>query len=156
MWVKLLGGGCLFGVVSVWRCCQERMMRQSLVRLDRWIRCLRYVRGQIACFGTPLEEILSHVDAAILPDVRLLQGMSLQQGCADHARMLPGQSGEILRSLGGELGTMFREEQLVRLDYYLDLLEREQIVCIQKGRETGRLHTALSLCGVIGVLLLLW
>jgi hypothetical protein len=70
--------------------------------------------------------------------------------------MLPGNSGVLMRALADELGTVWRREQVERLNYYISALEKEHQAYATRLSERLRTRCALCLCGTLGVLLLIW
>lgn len=160
MWIKYLGGGMLVVICALYCLQSNRRMRWAKQRLGAWITLLTHIRSHIACFGTPLREILARADARILAALAIGEKQSdepqLAAHCRDDAPMLPGNSGALMRSLADELGTVWRREQIERLDYYISALEKEYEAYAAKMSERQRLHNALCLCGTLGVLLLIW
>lgn len=154
---------CLGGVVLLvigWRYCQQIMKDSHLMqrRLDAWIALLAYVRGQICCFGRPLPDILATADRKVLEalEIDAAQGSSLSEYCRADAQQLGVRGGELLGALAEELGTVWRQEQVERLDYYITALEEESRSYQAKRADMLRVRCTLTLCGIGGVLLLVW
>jgi hypothetical protein len=58
--------------------------------------------------------------------------------------------------LAEELGTVWRQEQIQRLDYYIEMLEKQRTAfCETMGGEV-RIRRALCLLGTVGGILLVW
>jgi hypothetical protein len=155
---KWLGSTLLLGIasfysVSVWRQMQGRM------RLGRgWISLLTYVRGQISCFGTPLQDILVSADEKLLAGVGVtrLETTDFSSLCHRGAEELQGASGDLLLALGDEIGTIWRAEQVERLDYYIAALEEQVASFSSRLQDRVRLHATLSLSGALAIILLMW
>lgn len=156
--VKCLGGGILL-TVCFWYCRKKAEYGRSLaVRLDAWITLLTYVRSQISCFGRPLQDILLSASPLLLQslDIDIESLQPLREYCRSDAGLLSGCGGECLLSLADELGTVWREEQVERLDYYLGEMQRAQKAYNNKLSEQLRLRYVMSVCGTLGVMLLIW
>jgi hypothetical protein len=148
----LLGLSCAYSV-AVWQQMQGRG------RLGRgWISLLTYVRGQISCFGTPLQDILVSADEKLLAGVGLtrLETTDFSSLCHRGAEELQGASGDLLLALGDEIGTIWRAEQVERLDYYIAALEEQVVSFSSRLQDRVRLHATLSLSGALAIILLMW
>lgn len=155
--IKLLGALLILAVGGVAAISTARYEKKRLSVLDGWIDLIVYIRSQIDCFLTPLDEILQNGDRT------LLDACMSPEGAADLDAILRASSlyldGEVKRLLEGfvrETGSTFREEQLKRCDYYVTALrtQRERIAAELPARR--RLSTALCLCTAIGTAILLW
>ena len=148
----LLGLSCAYSV-AVWRQMQGRL------RLGRgWISLLTYVRGQICCFGTPLQDILLSADEKLLAGIGVTRqdATDVPTLCHRGAEELSGESGNLLHALGDEIGTIWRAEQVERLDYYIAALEEQATSFSFRLRDRVRLHATLSVGGVLAIILLMW
>lgn len=156
--LKCLGGGILL-TVCFWHCRKKAEHAHRMgIRLDAWITLLTYVRGQISCFGRPLQDILLSVSPRLLQSLDIDPGslQPLRDYCRADAGLLPGCGGECLLSLADELGTVWREEQVERLDYYLGEMQQARQAYNNKLTEQLRLRYIMSICGTLGVMLLIW
>ena len=129
--------------------------KQSLAVLDGWIDLIAYIRGQIDCYLAPIDEILSTADKQLL-HICLGKERSLMAGLRHRLPYLNSESQRLLTSFVQEMGSLYREEQLKRCDYYLALLralrEKQAQALPQKIKTSG----ALCFCAVIGTAILLW
>ena len=160
MWIKYVGGGLLV-VVSVLYCMQSnRQLRRVKRRLGAWIALLTHIRSHIACFGTPLREIVARADQTVLGALELNATEGIEQTITEHCRLdaptLPGNSPALMKGLADELGTVWRREQIERLDHYISALEKEQEAYAAGLNDRLRLRNSLCLCATLGVLLLIW
>ena len=159
MWIKYVGGGVLMIVCTLYCVWSNRQLRLVKHRLGAWIALLTHVRSHIACFGTPLREILARADPTVLSTLALDVAENesvLSERCRADAPMLPGNSGTLMCALADELGTVWRREQIERLDYYISALEKEHQDYAARLNEWLRTRCTLCLCGTLGVLLLIW
>jgi len=76
--------------------------------------------------------------------------------CHLGSEQLGGEGGALLRALGDEIGTIWRTEQVERLDYYIEALREQQTGLSSVLRDRVRLHATLSVCGALAVILLIW
>lgn len=155
--LKLAGGlavlfsGVLAAHLSV------RRERERLLLLDAWIALLYYLRGQIDCFMTPLDEILRGVDGALLEKIapggasETLDG--LLAACAER---IDPEALRLLRALLSELGSTYREEQIKRFDYYLSELDRVRRRLADELPGRVRMTRTLYVCAAGALTLLLW
>lgn len=155
--LKLAGGlavlfsGVLAAHLSV------RRERESVALLDAWIALLYYLRGQIDCFMTPLDEILRGADPVLLERIapggesETLDG--LLAACGE--RIAP-EALRLLRALLSELGSTYREEQIKRFDYYLSELDRVRRGLAEALPGRVRMTRTLYVCAAGALTLLLW
>ena len=156
--LKYVGGailitGCLFYCLQT-----VREARQVERRLKAWIALLTYVRGQIACFGRPLSDILLTAEPGVLQalDIEPESGKALGEYCRTDAERLRSAGGETLKDLSEELGTVWREEQVERLDYYLAALQEAHGAYVAKLSDRLKVQCTMALCLAGGILLLVW
>jgi hypothetical protein len=64
--------------------------------------------------------------------------------------------GALLCALADELGTVWQQQQLERLDYYIEALRREYDTYSKALTEKLKLRDVLCLCASLGILLLVW
>ena len=159
MLIKWLGGGLLVALAGCY-CIGNARRWQAMARLlDAWILLLRFARGQISCFGLPLSSIMARAPFK----VKAVLGRYMTDGrgdvislCRSTAELLPDVSAELLDDLADEIGTIWRQEQLERLDYYIVALENERIALAAALPARIKLHGTMSLCGAMALILLLW
>jgi len=126
---------------------------KRISRLEALISLIGFFRTQIDCFCTPVGEIFRRADKSLLGKC----GFSyIPQSADDFSALRAFISDEAyaeLYSFASELGTLYREEQLKRCDYYLtrlrEILTREKA----DGTNQKKLNTVLcvfaSLCIII-------
>jgi hypothetical protein len=156
--LKCVGGGILLAVCLGYSNQNARQARRMAERLDAWIGLLTYVRGQISCFGRPLADILSTAEPRLLAalDMDTCHLRPLRDYCREDATLLSGWGGEHLLALAEALGTVWWQEQVARLDYYLAEMDQARQSYKAKLSERVRLRGAMLLCGALGMILLVW
>ena len=155
---KWLGSALLLGIASAYSVAVWRQM-QGRLRLGRgWISLLTCVRGQICCFGTPLQDILLSADEKLLAGIGVTRqdATDVPTLCHRGAEELSGESGNLLHALGDEIGTIWRAEQVERLDYYIAALGEQMTSFSSRLRDRVRLHATLSVSGALAIILLMW
>ena len=160
MWIKCLGSGVLL-VCALIHCYQyERRTTQTKRILSAWIALLTEMKRQIANYGRPLPEILPLVDPHVVAVLERegipLSATTLPSICLSHAKELPPECGEILQGVAQDLGTVWRQEQVERLEEDIERLTQQKEAFCEAASGALRLRRALSLCGALGVILLVW
>lgn len=155
--VKLLGGALIVGAGGLVARFLVRAERHRLAVLDEWIGLILYIRGQIDCYLTPLDVILSHLP----PHLCQTHGggrctNSLDERYQATAPALGAEARELLGGFLREIGDGYREEQLRRCDYYLSALGKVRQALGNELPSRLRLCTTLCLCMAIGATILLW
>ena len=153
--LKYIGGGLLLCLAVVYCMAKATVWQTVKLRLSAYVALLSYTKTSIACFGTPLADILSKAPPELI-------GQLGGEPCGDFSALcrrgadLPGESGRLLTSLADEIGTIWRKEQLERLSYYIGALEKEKAAFCSSLPSRLRLHGTLSVCGALMVILLIW
>lgn len=153
--IKLLGVLLVLGTglfAALWRIGYEK---RKLEILDAWISLIAYIRNQIDCYLTPINEILSQKETPKIP-LCDQKNRSLKAFLEASA---PYLNAEELRLLGGfvrEIGSHYREEQIKQCNYYINSLRplRERRAAELPARL--RVTLAIALCSSLGISILLW
>ena len=160
MSVRYLGVSLLLTAVGLWCVYYVYRTRETARKMTAWRDLLCYIREQISCFGTPLGQILATADALWLRTIggeAALQEREMRTLLSNFASQgLPPAYANLLYSLSGEIGTVWRQEQLLRLDHYIAAMEKERSAFVAAMGTRVRLHLTLWSCGTLGMLLLLW
>ena len=146
--IKLVGGLLLAfcGVTLAVSVCRYERKRLSV--LDLFISLLFYIKGQVDCFSLPLCDIMKKSEFSSYGDF----GQMLES----NRIYLDGESYRLLESFYSEFGSVYRDEQLRRCDYYiLELDERRKLNFSDLPSRT-KIGGVLCLCSVMGILILLW
>jgi hypothetical protein len=128
-----------------------------LTVLEGWIHLLRYTKGEIDCHLTPIRHILGHADPSLL----LSCGgrgdeQSLDTLLESSLHYLEGESKRLISCLIREIGGCYREEQIRRLDYYLQALQRERDALFLSFPQKAKAKSAICICFSVGATILLW
>lgn len=156
--LKLLGAALILltGSFAAYHTAQYEKKRLSV--LDSWIDLIYFIKGQIDCFLTPLDEILSLADRELLQGCMLRSANSLSLASLYRTSLsyLTPESARLLGSFVREIGKSNREEQVRRCDYYLTGLRniREKQALEQPARI--RVGCSLCLCISATIAILLW
>ena len=147
----VLSVGCFAAYSAV---CYER---RRLIVLDGWIDLIFYIRSQIDCYLTPLDEILESGDVQMLRAC-MPASQKTDLGAVLHAGSiyLDGETNHLLESFVREIGGCYREEQVRRCDYYVAELRTHRKKLADELPARIRLCVALCLCIAIAVAILLW
>ena len=140
--------------------------RRRLRVLDGYISLIYYIKGQIDCYAMPLGEILASADPAVIaaclgldmttPLPQVPADRPLSAMVKESRLYLEPETDRLLTTLTGELGSTYREEQVMRCDHYLNALSEER----KRLRDTlpSRLRATctLCICCAVGAAVLLW
>ena len=158
----LLAGGYLSTVLT-------QTERRRVRVLDGFLSLLCYIKGQIDCYAMPIQDILMGVDRSVLAACR---GFSEDEATRVSRAVAPvtdvsaliqesrgyleTESERLLMAFSSELGGTFREEQVKRCEYYLEALGNERNKLAEALPARIRTGGVLCVCGVLGLLVLLW
>lgn len=155
--LKWLGGAWLIVLAMAW-CASRAAHWQAIKRaLRSWVALLSYTKAQISCFGAPLSDILAKAPPEVLDSI-----VGKRPPPDDFAALcrctegLPDEARRLLAELSEEIGTIWRQEQLERLTYYVGALEQQERAFGSSLPSKIRLHGTLSLCGALALILLIW
>ena len=155
--VRILGALLLLvagGTAAVY---SSRYEKRRLTVLEGWIHLIRYAKGEIDCHLTPLRDILTHADPAML---RACGGNGEEQTLTAllnaSYQYLDGEAKRLISCLVRDAGGCYREEQLRQLDYYLQALQRERDELFLHLPQKTRAKRAICICISFGAAILLW
>ena len=125
---------------------------------DSWISLMRYIKGQVECFGMPLENILSKCDIRLLREL----GYKKEKAPKDFSELIvecdmpDEESMGLIFEYAKEFGKFYRDEQLKRCNYYISALEEKRKRESEKLPQKKRLNATLWIAGslAVGILLL--
>ena len=154
---KLLG--CLLvlsaGGLAAFSSVQYEKRRLSV--LDGWIGLVFYIRSQIDCYLTPLNEILNGADRELLRACMGDGHCRDLQGILQNSQLYLGSEAQrLLSAFVRELGSSYREEQVKRCDYYITSLRTLRDKQMEELPAKIRVSVAICLCIAFGVAILLW
>ncbi len=131
----------------------SRFEQKKLRVLDSFISLIFHIKGQIDCFSLPLCDILRDRPSGLeLPTESDDLGEILY-----HSRMyLDAESYRLLQRFHLEFGSLYREEQLKRCDYYIEALGEQRRVLFEDLPARQKIGSALCICSTIGILIILW
>lgn len=153
--VKLVGSLLLTMTGIVLAVSIYRFEQKKLRVTDAFISLILHIKGQIDCYSMPLCDILKTVDGLDIPcpkEAREDFGQMLES-CRIY---LDGETYRLLWRFYSEFGSMYREEQLRRCDYYIEALSEQRKLLFDDLPARAKIGSALCICSVIGILILLW
>ena len=153
----LLAGG--YVSVSV-----RRFERCRLRVLDGYVSLLYFIKGQIDCYAMPLQEIMARADPRMVADCLGLEpwgeelrgGVTLPAMISESRLYLEPECERLLMTFTGELGSVFRAEQVTRCDFYIQALTEERRKLCEAIPARMRTVSTLCLCCALGAAVLLW
>ena len=119
-----------------------RFERARCLQAEAFVDLIRNVRLQIECFGTPLHQILSSLDAELYRALGTpCAPTDFEELLAKTLLLVDRDFRKLLWDFAASLGTGYREEELRYCDYYLTRLAP----LAQKTREEVERRTRLAL-----------
>ena len=157
MILKLVGS-IVVVASSVFVAISHRAFQEKRLRtLDGFIALLMYIKGQVDCYALPLYEILTGIPAGLLCDCNCPEGAgSLDELVSESRIYLEDESLRLLEAFSLEFGSTFREEQLRRCDFYISSLVEERMRLSEDVKRRAKVGGALSVCSMLGLIILLW
>ena len=169
---KLIGSGLLLLVSGYVALAVRRFEYRRLRVLDGYISLICFIKGQIDCYAMPLTDILSRADPLILANCLGLETprtatltfpgwgmggeMPLPAMVRESRLYLQPETERLLSGIAGELGSMYRAEQVSRCDYYIQALTEERRKLYETMPARLRTCSTLCLCCAVGAAVLLW
>ncbi len=134
-----------------------RFERRKLQILDSYISLIFYIKGQIDSCAMPIGEIMRSAGRA-LPEFSELETLSDLKNPIDRECIyyLDRESLRLLHAFFTELGSLYRDEQLRRCDYYIEALTAQRQKMNEMLPARLRLVCTLVLCTAAGIAILLW
>ena len=157
MLVKIIGSVllALSGVVASVSLC--RYCRRRLDTLDGFIALIFYIKGQVECYARPIGEIIASLSPEILRDLNCPTGASSIEELVGESRIyLDRESLRLVSAFSQEFGSVFREEQSKRCDYYIGLLGERRARISERLLPEMRAGSAVCICSSLCLLILLW
>ncbi len=131
----------------------SRFEQKKLRVIDSFISLIFHIKGQIDCYSLPLCDILRNRPSGL----ELLEGSEDLGEILYHARIyLDAETYRLLESFYTEFGGLYREEQLKRCDYYIEALGEQRRGIFEDLPARQKIGSALCICSVIGILIILW
>lgn len=154
--VKLVGSLLLAMTGIVLAVSIYRFEQKKLRITDAFISLILHIKGQIDCFCMPLCDILKTIPKEL--DIPCPEGEQENFGAMIESSKiyLDGETYRLLWSFYSEFGSMYREEQLKRCDYYIQALGEQRKLLFDDLPARAKIGSALCICSVIGILILLW
>ena len=155
--LKLLGILLILGAGGAGAYASDHAERRKLSVLDGWIALILYIRGQIDCYLMPLDEIFAYADLPLLTAcMGTRQERSPTALLQRSSPFLDPESKRLLESFAREIGSSYREEQIKRCDYYLQILQKNRDQLASQLPARIRVSATLCICGALGAVILLW
>ena len=157
MLLKLLGCLMLLGTGTLAALSLNLYEKRRLSVLDGWLDLIFYIRTQIDCYLTPIEQIFADAPPSLTEACMGDRHTKTPSELLKHSRFyLDHDAFRLLDSFAREIGSCYREEQVKRCDYYITSLRnlREKQTTALPARLRAR--SALCLCAAFGLAILLW
>ncbi len=160
MLIKILGaaliGGCFFSVCRAYLEKEKRRVREG----EGFLRLFRFLRAEIASFGTPTGEIFLRFSDEALSSCGFLdrlraEGFSEALSACRPSLSITEETYTLLSSFGKELGKRYLSEELARIDYYVDALQERAEDARREAPKRARLCRALLFCAAGMVIIFL-
>ena len=134
-----------------------RYERTRLQVHDALISLIFFVKGRIDCYAMPVEQIMLEMDKGILADCRCPGQVESIEALLPHVRSyLDPETYRVLQSFGAGLGSGFRDEQIKRCDYYIELLREKRMQLESELPARARMNGVIWILCAAGAVILLW
>ena len=149
-----LFGGLLMALTGVILALSIYRFEQKKLRvIDSFISLIFHIKGQIDCYSLPLCDIMRALPA----DLELPRETEDFGQMLTHSRIyLDRESYRLLQRFFLEFGSLYRDEQLRRCDYYIEALGEQRRILFDDLPARAKIGGALCICSVIGLLIILW
>ncbi len=135
-------------------------VRYERVRLqvhDALISLLFFIKGRIDCYAMPAEQIMRQMDKSILADCRCPGQVESIEDLLPHVKAyLDPETYRVLQAFGAGLGGGFRDEQIKRCDYYIELLREKRTQLEAELPARVKTNGAIWILCAAGAVILLW
>ena len=134
-----------------------RYERTRLQVHDALISLIFFIKGRIDCYAMPVEQIMLEMDKGILADCRCPGQVESIEALLPHVRSyLDPETYRVLQSFGTGLGGGFRDEQIKRCDYYIELLREKRMQLESELPARARMNGVIWILCAAGAVILLW
>lgn len=134
-----------------------RFERVRLQVHDGLISLIFHIKGRIDCYAMPAEQILLQMDKGILADCRCPGQVESIEALLPHVKpYLDRETYRVLQAFGQGLGGGFRDEQIKRCDYYIELLRQKRVQLEEGLAARARTNGTLWILCAVGAVILLW
>ena len=134
-----------------------RYERARLQVHDGLISLLFFIKGRIDCYAMPAEQILLEMDQGILADCKCPGQIDSIEALLPHVKSyLDAETYRVLQAFGQGLGGGFRDEQIKRCDYYIELLRQKRMQLESELPARVRTNGMIWILCAVGAVILLW
>lgn len=135
----------------------SRFERSRLQVHDGLISLLFFIKGRIDCYAMPADQILLEMDKGILADCKCPGQVESIEALLPHVKpYLDPETYRVLQSFGQGLGGGFRDEQIKRCDYYIELLRQKRMQLESELPARVRTNGMIWILCAVGAVILLW
>ena len=134
-----------------------RFERARLQVHDGLISLIFHIKGRIDCYAMPAEQIMLEMDKGILADCRCPgQIQSIDQLLPHVKSYLDPETYRVIQAFGQGLGGGFRDEQIKRCDYYIELLRQKRMQLESELPVRAKTNGMIWILCALGAVILLW
>lgn len=157
MIIKLIGSATMAVASVIMALSYRRFQWRKLDTLDGFSALIFYIKGQIDCYSRPRGDILSSLPPEIFHALNCPRGASTLEELVEASRIyLDEEPLRLMTTFCSEFGSTFRQEQLRRCDHYISMLAEERRTVAAEVNAKSRAGSAMWICAMIGVLILIW
>lgn len=131
--------------------------RHRVDTLDGFIALIFYIKGQVDCYARPIGDILYSLPPEILRQCNCPKGALTLEDLIEESKIyLDAESLRLISAFASEFGSIFREEQTKRCDYYAGMLGEIRSRLSDRAEGESRSGGAICICVALGLAILLW
>ena len=158
---KIIGGGSIVVSALIFYFESQAYNKKALAQLDAYINLIEYIKNQVCCFLTPIDIILNNCDVEILKncvmgEVSEPKILKTVGDIIDASYFYIEQDAlAVIKRFGSDFGTIYRDEQLISCDLYIDELKSIKSKKKENFEKEKKVRLALCVCLSVSMILLL-
>ena len=133
-----------------------RYERRVVTVLEEFCKLINYAKNQIDIYSAPREDILRSASREGEFLLELENADSFAQAVEKNADYLRADAKRELLAFSSELGSAYREEQVKRCEYYLEVIDKIKRDAQDALHGKIKMYRTLILSLAIGIILVLW
>ena len=135
----------------------NKRAESELSEFESILRLIRQIKLEVESFSMPIPRILEKIDKRLLFECGY-QGEGAPQNLSElysGISFKSERSKELFHRFSGDFGSGYREEELRRLAYYIELFENERKKLAEELPAKKKINLTLSVSAALGIVILM-